>query len=198
MEKLVDGKRREGHVNETGHLVAHGVGIERATDGVLHPCVCHKNPPRGDGGTEAREPRGGQMEAARHFLPAEKHHGNEGALHEESHDALDGKWRTEDVADKPGIVAPVGAKLKFEDDARGYAHGEVDAKQALPEDGGVFPKLFSCAIIAGFHNAHDEGKTQRERHEEPVVNGSECKLGTRPVDYRCVYSQKVDHGVWFL
>ena len=65
MEKLVDGKRREGHVNETGHLVAHGVGIERAADGVLHPSVGHENPPRGDGGTEAREPRGHAARAAR-------------------------------------------------------------------------------------------------------------------------------------
>ena len=193
VEKLVDGKGRQGYIDEARHLVAHGVGIELAAHGILHPRVGDENPPCRDGGTQTSEPCRGEVEATRHLLPAEIHDGNKGALHEERHDALDGKRGAEDVAHKPGVVAPVGAELKLEDDARSHAHGEVDAKQALPEHGGFFPEWFTCAVIARFHNAHDEGQTERERHKEPMVDGCKCKLRTRPVDEGWVDCQQVCH-----
>ncbi len=191
--KLMDGEGRERHLGEARHLIAHGVGVECASHGVLHPCVGHENPPCRDGGAKAGEPRGGEVEATRHLLPAEEHHGHEGALHEERHDALDGEWRAEYVAHKPRVVAPIGAKLKLEDEAGGHADGEVHAKQSLPEDGGVFPEGLARAVVARFHNAHDEGEAQRERHKQPVVDGGERKLRTRPIDERGVNGHEVCH-----
>ena len=165
MTELVDRKRRESHLHERGHLVAHGIRIEGASHGTLHPSIGHENPPGREGCTQSREPGSGQVESRRHLLPAEKHHRHEGRLHEEGDDTLNGKRRTKDIAHKPGIVAPVGSELKFEDDAGGHTHGKIDAEEFLPEHRRVFPETFACTIIAGFHNAHDEGKSQRERDE---------------------------------
>ena len=193
MEKLVDGKRRKGHVEEAGHLVAHGVGVEFAAHGILHPGVGHQNPPGRNRGTKTGEPRRGQMETRRHLLPAEIHHSDEGALHEKRHNALNGERRTENVAHEPGIVAPIRAEFKFKDDTRGHTHGEIHAEETLPENGGVLPEWLTCAIIARFHDAHDEGKTQREGHKEPMIDGGQCELGTRPVNERRVNSQEMCH-----
>ena len=189
MEELVDGERREGNLGKACHLVAHGVGIELATHRILHPCVGDEYPPCRNGGSKSGEPCGGEVESARHFLPAEVHHGDEGALHEERHNALDGKGRTEDVAHEPRVVAPVGAEFKLKDYSRRHTHGEVHAEEPLQEDGSVLPELLTCAIIARFHDAHDERKTQRERYEQPVIDGGEGELRPRPVDECWVDSQ---------
>lgn len=80
------------------------------------------------------------MEAPGYFLPAEEHDGYEGALHEEGEHALDGQGRAKDVANHPGIVAPVGTELELKDDTCRHTHGEVDAEELLPETGYLFPK----------------------------------------------------------
>ena len=122
------------------------------------------------------------MEAARHFLPSEEHNSHEGALHEERHDAFDGKRSAEDVAHEPGIVAPVGTELELKNNACGYAHREIHSKEALPELGSFFPEGLSCTIIDGLHDGHDYGKAEGEGHEQPMINGSKRKLGSRPVN----------------
>lgn len=69
------------------------------------------------------------METSAYLVPSKEHDSDKSALHEESQDAFYGKWGTKDVAHKPGVVAPIGAKLKLKDDSCGNAHGEVDAKE---------------------------------------------------------------------
>ena len=105
------------------------------------------------------------MEASAHLIPAEEHHRHEGALHEECQDAFDGKGSAEYVAHKPGVVAPVGSEFKLQDDACGNTHGEVHAKEFLPETGYVLPERLVGAVVACFGNAHDYCQSQGEGHE---------------------------------
>ena len=122
------------------------------------------------------------MEPFGHLLPAEIHHGHEGTLHEECHDTLDGQRRSEDVTHEPGIVRPVGAELKFEDDARGHSHRKIDTEEALPELSRLAPEHVARAVVLGFHNGHNQSESQRQGDEKPVVDGRECELRSRPID----------------
>lgn len=88
----------------------------------------------------------------------------------------------EHVAHEPGVVAPVGAEFKFQDDACGNAHGEVDAKEFLPETGYVFPERLVGTVVTCFGDSHDYCQSQGEWHEQPMVDGRECELRPRPVD----------------
>ena len=192
--ELVDGKRREGYVEERYHLVAHGVRIELATNGILHPCIGHQNPPGGNRCAQACEPCGGEMEAGRDLLPAEEHHGHEGGLHKECHDALDGQWRAEDIAYEPRVVRPVGAEFKLKDDTCGNTHGEIDAEEFLPELCAVAPKsvdgivdncsfrTIELAIPNGLADTHDDSQSESQRNEQPMVDGCQCELCSCPVD----------------
>ena len=183
MAELVDGKRRQGHFRERHHLMAHGIGIELTPHGILHPRVGHENPPCRDGGSQSGEPGGSEMESGRHLLPSEIHHRHEGRLHEECHNALDGEGGAEDITHEPRVVAPVGTELKFQDDARGNAHGKVHPEEFLPEFCHVFPEHLFRAVVASLEDAHDEGQSQREGDEQPMVDGSERKLRPRPVNH---------------
>ena len=193
MEKLVDSHGRQRHFGKARHLIAHGVGIELATYGILHPRICHENPPSRNSGSYARKPCGSKMESARHLLPSEEHDSHECAFHEERHNALNGKRSTEYVANKPRIVAPVGAKLKLKNDARGNTHSKVDTKQTLPELRSLQPEGLAGAIIDSLDNAHYYGQSKRERHKQPMIDGCKRKLGTRPVDKRRVDGKQMIH-----
>ncbi len=182
MAELTHGEGGEGDVGKRHHLIAHRVGIELTAHGILHPGVGHEDPPGGDGRTQAREPGGGEVEARRHLLPAEIHHGHEGTLHEEGDDTLDSQWRTEDVTHEPGIVRPVGAELELEDDTCGDTHGEVHAEQFLPELGSCLPELILRTIVIGLYDTHNDRQSEGQGHEEPVVDCRESELRPRPVD----------------
>ena len=156
MEELVDSHRRERHVGEGGHHIAHLVGVEGHTHGILHPGVGHEDPVGREADADGGEPCGGEVESLADTLPAEEHHRDEGALEEEGRNTFDGEGRSEDVADKPRVVAPVGAELKFEDDAGGHAAGEVDAEKEHPELGNAFPALIAGLVIDTFHNADNQ------------------------------------------
>ena len=80
VEKLVDSNGREEHFAERGHLVAHGLHVEPAADGALHPGVGYQDPEGREVGADGREPGGGEVEALRDLVPAEEHHGDEGRL----------------------------------------------------------------------------------------------------------------------
>ena len=122
------------------------------------------------------------MEAWRYLLPSEVHDGHEGGLHEEGHDTLDGQWRSEDVTYKPGVVRPVGAKLKLQNDTCSNAHGEVNAEETLPKLGRIAPECIAGAVPTGLDDTHHYGETQRQGHEEPVIDGCQCELRSCPVD----------------
>ena len=122
------------------------------------------------------------MEPRRNLLPTEIHDGNEGGLHKEGYDTLDGQRCTENVAYEPGIVRPVGAELKLQNDTCGYAHGEVNAEEALPEHGCVAPEGVTLAIPEGLADAHDDCQSEGQRNEQPVIDCRERKLCSGPVD----------------
>ena len=125
------------------------------------------------------------METWRNFFPPEEHHSHKRTFHKEGHNAFYGQGRTKDIAYKPRIVAPIGAELKFQNDASGHAHGKINTEEFLPKVRHIFPKLLFRAIIAGLGNAHDNGKTKRKRHKEPMVHGRKGELRTRPVYRTC-------------
>ena len=163
---------------EVLHFVAGRVGVECHAHGILHPGVGHEYPKGRDVGAHEHEPSGDEVETTTDFVPAEEHDGHEGGFHEEGEDALDGQGCAEDVADEPGVVAPVGAELEFEDEAGGHADGEVDAEEFHPEFGGVEPVRVAGARPDGFHDGHHEGEAQGEGYEHVVVHGREGKLPT--------------------
>ena len=160
MRKLDDSRRREGYGKEVEHLVTYGFGVELHAYRMLHPRIGNKNPPCRDCGSEDGEPGGSQVGAAAEFFPTEEHEGDEGGFHEEGQDALNGKRGTEDVADKPRVVRPVCAELKFEDDACGDAYSEVDAEKFLPKLGCTFPETVTGTHIERLHYRHDNAEAQ--------------------------------------
>ena len=178
MKKLINCKRREGHVGERGHLIAHRIGIERTSYRILHPGVGHKDPPGRDRGTQTRQPRRREVEARTHLLPAKEHHGNEGRLHEKGHNTLDGQRRAKDIAYEPGIIRPVGSELKLENDTRCYTHGKIDTEQTLPETRHVLPEHLARTVITSLGNAHDHGEAKCQRNKKPVVDRRQGKLRT--------------------
>ena len=182
MEELVHRHGREEYLPERDHFVAYGFEVERTSHGVLHPGVGDQDPQCREVRADGREPCRREVEAFRDLVPAEEHDGDEGALHEEGHDAFDGQRGTEDVAHEMRVVRPVGPEFEFEDQARGHADGEVDAEQAHPEFGRALPELITRADVKGLHDGDDEPQPQRERDEKPVVNGRHGELRTRPVD----------------
>ena len=176
VEKLVERDGRQGNGGKVGHFVAHGVGVECHAGRILHPCVGYQYPQCRYGCAQAGKPRRGEVEPFAHLVPSEEHDGEEGRFHKKGHDALYGEGGSEYVAYKPAVIRPVGAELKFEDDTRGHADGEIDTEEFHPKFGDVFPLGFSRTVIDGFHDTYDNGKAERQRYEEPVIHGGESKL----------------------
>ena len=182
MQEFIDSHRIESYCPEVGHHVAHLCGVEGHAHRTLHPCVCNKNPECRQAHAYCREPRRCQMKAAAHLVPAEEHDCHECGFHKECHNAFDCKGRSEDIAHKPAVIAPVGAEFKFEDNAGGHAAGKVDAEEGHPEFGNVFPFHVAGAHVDGFHQCHYQRQPDGERYKQPVVHGCEGELGPRPVD----------------
>ena len=99
------------------------------------------------------------MEALADFAPSEEHHSDEGRLHEEGEDPFDSEGRTEDIADEPAVVRPVGTELEFEDDPSGDPDGEVDPEELLPELGRLLPELVTATIVLRLRQRHDDAET---------------------------------------
>ena len=95
------------------------------------------------------------MEAFAHLVPTEEHHRNERGFHKECQDAFDSQWRTEDVAHKPAVIAPVRTEFKLQNQSRSHTYGEVDAEELHPELGCMFPKLVTRTVVHRFHDAHN-------------------------------------------
>ena len=159
MAEFIYSKWRQGNIGKRHHLVAHSISIKLTAHRTLHPSISHKNPPCRDCCTQACEPCRSKMESCRHLIPSKEHHSYEGRLHKESHYTLDSQRSSEDVANKPRIVAPVSTKLKFKNDTCSHTHGKVDSKETLPKLSSIFPKTFASAIIAGLHNTHYQRQT---------------------------------------
>ena len=74
-------------------------------------------------------------------VPAEDPQAEEGRLQEEREQALDGQRGAEDVADEPGVVAPVHPELELLHDPGHHADGEVDQEELAEELGQPQPAL---------------------------------------------------------
>ena len=143
---------------------------------MLHPCVGDENPESRDRSAYADEPCGEKVEFLAYLIPAEEHHRKESRFHEKGEDAFDGERSSEDVTHEPGVVAPVGAELEFEDDTCSYADSEVDGEKLHPELGGLFPELVFFHDINSLHYGHYDGESQSERDENPMISSGESKL----------------------
>ena len=181
MHKLRHGCAGKCHIGKTNHLVAHRFGVKAHTYGVLHPSVGHENPPSGNRGAQAGKPRRRQVKLAAYFVPTKEHHGNKRSLHKEGKNTLDSQRSAEDVAHKPRVVAPVGAKFKFEDQARSHADREVDTKELHPKLRSALPDFSAFHDVDRLHNSHNHGEAERQRHKKPVIAGRKRKLRPRPV-----------------
>ena len=127
------------------------------------------------------------MEFLANLIPAKKHNGYKRAFEEKSHDAFNSQRGTENIANKPGIVGPIGAEFKFEDNPGSHTNGEIDTKNRHPKFGDAFPFRISGTNIQGFHKCYNEGKPKGKRHKKPMVHGCERKLCPRPVYKREIY-----------
>ena len=192
MEKLVHRNRREDYLRKVNHLVPGGIGIELHSDGILHPCVCNKNPDCREVGPYGSKPCRGQMEPFADFVPPEVHDGKKGTLHKKCKYTLDCQRRTEYVAYKPGVVAPVCSELELQNYACGHAHGKVDCKDAGPESGEFFPEqglllifrplLFRIEIISGLHEGYDKAKSKSEGDKYPMEHCRQGELQPRGIN----------------
>ena len=109
-------------------------------------------------------------------LPAKEKEPDEGRFQEECHKAFNGKRGAENVADIVRVVGAVCAKLEFHRDTGSNPQREIDAKKFAPEFCHVFVDFFSGYHVAGFHDDQHERKPERERHENEVIHGGQCKL----------------------
>ena len=96
------------------------------------------------------------MELLPHLVPPEEHNRHESRLKEESQDAFNSQRGTEDIANKPGIIGPVGSEFKFQDYAGGHSYGEVDSKEGHPELRDLLPDLITCTHINSLHERQNE------------------------------------------
>jgi hypothetical protein len=167
---------------EVGDLHAHRVEIELAADWILHPCIRDQDPQRGEVRADREQKRDDQMLDARKLVPAEKEEANERRFEEERHQSFDCERRAEDIADVMRVVGPVRAELEFHRDAGRDAHCEIDAEQNAPELRHAFPDFAPGHHIDRFHDREHPRKTERQRHEQEVVERSQRELQTRERD----------------
>ncbi len=121
------------------------------------------------------------MESLAYLVPAEVHHGKEGAFKEESEYSLNGKRSSEYIPHKPGIIAPVCSELELQDYARGNAAGKVYGKDPAPELSQLLPGLVVCPVIFCLEDCYQDSQSQCKRHKQPVVHGRERELQSRSV-----------------
>ena len=190
VEELVDSHRRSGHSPEVHHLVACRIGIELHTYGILHPRIGNQNPPGRNRGAQPREPSRCQMETLAHLIPAEEHDGDKRCFHKESQNTLDGKRRTEDVAHKPTVITPIRTEFKFQNDTGCHTNSKVDTENLHPEFGSTFPKFVTRTVVRCLHDAHNYRQSKCQRHKNPVIDGGQGKLGSRPVNQGSVNVSK--------
>ena len=169
-------------LGEVGYLHAHGGHREGGTYGVLHPAVGDQDPEGGEVGAERHHSGDEQMLDACEAVPAEEEHADEGGFEEEGHQAFNGEWGAEHVADVVRVVGPVGAELEFHGDAGGDAHDEVDAEQDAPEFHHVAPDSAPGGDVDGLHYDQQNREPEGERHEQEVVQGGEAELHPGEVD----------------
>ena len=182
MDELGLRHRVEQHLEEVGDLHAHGIGIEPAADGMLHPGIGDQDPEGREIGADGDAPGHGQVADAAELVPAEEEQADEGGLEEEGHQPLDGQRRTEHVADIVRVIGPVGAELELHGDAGRHPHGEVDAEQDAPEHGHVAPDLAAGHDVDALHDRQQQRQPQRQRHEQEMVHRGERELQAGEVD----------------
>ncbi len=176
VDELHLGHGVEQQGTEVGQLHAHGHVVELGADRVLHPAVGHQDPQRGEVRAQRHQPGHQQVLALGQAIPAKEEQPDKGGFEEESHQALNGQGRAEDVADIVGVVGPVGAELELHGQAGGDAQGEVDAEQLAPELGHVLVDLAAGHHIDRFHDSQDHHQPQGQGHEDEVIQRGHAEL----------------------
>ena len=182
--------RIEDHRGDRIEFHAHGRGIEVRPRRVLHPRVRYQNPQRGQIAADRHEPRDGKMLKAAESVPSKEEQADEGALEEESHQALDRERHAENVTDVVGVISPVRSELELHRDAGRDTHGEVDAEQNAPESRHLAPDRAAGHHVHAFHDRHEQGQAQSQWHEQEVVHRSRGELQAGKV-----YNVQYAHGV---
>ena len=114
-------------------------------------------------GAEGDHAGGEEVETRADLVPAEEQDGEEAGLEEEREDALGGERAAEDVADVARVGGPVGAKLKFEDEAGGDAEREGEGKDLRPEARHL--------VVNGVLRAQPESFDDDQQQPEPDTEG---------------------------
>src|SRR4029453_2522319 len=119
------------------------------------------------------------MHGLRHAVPAEQHDAEETCLEKEGGQHLVGHQRADDVAAASRQLAPIGAELVGEHDARHHAHAERYGEDLRPVLGDA-----EIDVLAGPEPQrleHDEpgGKADGERRKEDVEGDGERELDAR-------------------
>lgn len=88
---------------------------------------------------------------------------------------------TEDIADEPAEVGPVHAELELLHDAGHDTHGEVDQEDFPEELRCPQPLLVVRPNPCSLHPRDEETETDRDRHEQKVVDGGDTELKPRQI-----------------
>ena len=156
--------------------------VDDGAHGVLHPGVRGQDEQGRDVGAQGDHPHAQVVEPGAQAVPAEDPQAQEGGLHEEGQQGLEGQGGAEDVADEAGVLRPVHAELELLDDAGGHAQGEVDEQDLAEELRGDPPLLVAGAQVERLHEGHQRGQADRERDQDEVVDGRDGELPPRQIE----------------
>ena len=158
-------------VVEFGAAIAHHVA-----HGVLHEAVGEDDPQGGDVACKGHHPDGEAVHLLAHAFPAEGPDRDERGFEEEGDSSFDSEQRAEDIAHEGGITRPVSTELEFQRDTSHNAKDKVDEEEFSPEFDHALVVFVARADIHRFHDGQQDGKAQRERHENKVEEDSHGKL----------------------
>ena len=148
-------------------------------DGLLHERIGNEDPQSREIGANGHGPHDRRVHGFGQFVPAKDPDAQEGGLHKEGQQALNGQGRAKDITHEARVLGPVHTKLELHDDARYHAHGKVDEEELSPELDHFLVDLIPGADIHGFHDGQQDSEAQCEGHEEKVVDRGSRKLHSR-------------------
>ena len=186
----------EYQVREARKLHAHRQRIELRALRILHEAVGDQDPHGRQVGSQRNQVGDDQVLRLGQALPAEHHETDERRLHEESHQAFDRERRAEGVADEARVVRPVGPELELHRQAGGDTQREVDQEQPAPEMGHPAVDVASGGDVDRLHRREHEGKAERQRNEQEMIERRHGELPSRQLDHRIV-DHRSTSGFWY-
>ena len=158
------------------HTGAMGGGVVCGTHGVLHPRVGREDEHRGNHGAKGGQVDAGQVDSLGELVPPEDPQADEGRLHEEGEEGLEGQRGAEDVADESRVLRPVHTELELLHDSGDDAEGEVDEEELAVELGQAKITVVTGLEPHRLHHCHEHRQRDRDRDEEEVVDRRDPEL----------------------